>query len=105
VVHRVIWSPAAIEDVEAIAAFIARDSPRYAAAMVRKILSSTRQLREFPNSGPAAPEFEDPQIRHLVVTQYRVLYRVDGGVVTIATVVHTSQSFDSDVGRISGHRA
>lgn len=103
--HRVTWSPAAIEDVEAIAGFIGRDSSRYAAAIVRKIIRSARRLRKFPESGPMAPELEDPTIRHLLVAPYRIIYRVEGKTVTIATVVHTSQSFESGVGRLSGPRA
>jgi toxin ParE1/3/4 len=35
---RVSWSPEALEDVDAIAAYIAKDSPFYASAVVQKIL-------------------------------------------------------------------
>lgn len=42
--YQVKWSPRAIEDVEAIALYIAADSTAYAAAIVKKILETTRNL-------------------------------------------------------------
>ena len=46
-----MWSPRAIEDVEAIASFIAKDSVAYAAAVVQKILDTTGNLNKFPLIG------------------------------------------------------
>jgi toxin ParE1/3/4 len=51
--HKIIWSPAALEDVESIAEYIARDSEFYARAIVDKILARVRQLKEFPKTGSA----------------------------------------------------
>lgn len=42
------WSPEAIEDLESIAEFIARDSEYYARAVVTEILSVSKNVREFP---------------------------------------------------------
>jgi len=36
--YQVVWSSTAIEDVEAIATYISRDSAAYAAAVVQKIM-------------------------------------------------------------------
>ncbi|HEV2146237.1 MAG TPA: type II toxin-antitoxin system RelE/ParE family toxin [Longimicrobiaceae bacterium] len=98
--HRVVWSPAALEDVEAIAEYIARDSAQYAAAVVRKFRDTARSLREFPRSGRSVPEFEDESIREKLVYSYRLIYRIEAGLVTIAAVVHARQSFETGVGRL-----
>jgi toxin ParE1/3/4 len=42
--YSVVWSPNALDDVDEIAAYITRDSPTYAAAVVEKILDITRNL-------------------------------------------------------------
>ncbi len=89
--YAVVWSPRAIEDVDAIAAYIARDSPAYASAVVSKILDATRSLSTFPLSGRIVPEFDDEYIREKIVYSYRVIYRVEDDVVTIATVIHGKQ--------------
>jgi len=100
VAHRVAWSPAALEDVDSIAAYIARDSAHYAAAVVRQILSTSRQLADFPRSGRVVPEFEDESLRELLVSSYRLIYEVREETVTIAAVVHAKQSFSSGEGRL-----
>ena len=50
------WSPEAIEDIESIAEFIARDSEYYARAVVTEIISVSRNVREFPLIGRVVPE-------------------------------------------------
>ena len=46
--YEVVWSPAALEDVESLAEYIARDSEFDARAVVNKILDSARKLQGFP---------------------------------------------------------
>lgn len=65
--YSVVWSPRALADVDAIAAYIARDSPAYASAVVGKIVDATRSLSNFPLSGRVVPEFEDELIREKLV--------------------------------------
>ncbi|HEX2091914.1 MAG TPA: type II toxin-antitoxin system RelE/ParE family toxin [Longimicrobiaceae bacterium] len=96
--HRVVWSPAALEDAEAIASDIARDSTRYAATVARRLRDTARSLRDFPLSGRIVPEEES--IREKLVYSYRLIYRVQGEIVTIAAIVHGKQSFETGVGRI-----
>ena len=86
--HRVVWSPRAIADVEAIASYIASDSPSYAGAVVRRIVGLTRTVAEFPLSGRKVPEFEDESIRELIAYSYRVIYVVEQSEVVIAAVIH-----------------
>lgn len=103
--YRVEWSPAALDDVDAIAVYIGRDSSHYAATVVRKLIERARQLTDFPLSGREVPELQDQSIRQLVVYSYRIVYRVQTGTVTIAAIVHSTQSFEVGVGRISSPRA
>jgi plasmid stabilization system protein ParE len=87
---RVAWSPEALEDVEAIAAYIARDSAFYASAVVERMLATARNLAHFPFSGPITPEWNDETIRERLVYSYRLIYRVNAeeSTVTIAAVIH-----------------
>jgi plasmid stabilization system protein ParE len=85
---RVSWSPEALEDVDSIAAYIAKDSPFYASAVVQKILDAAQSLGEFPNIGPIVPEIGEPEFRERFVYSYRVIYRVTAEQVLIVAVVH-----------------
>jgi toxin ParE1/3/4 len=86
--YRVVWSPRAVEDLEAIAQYIAVDSNAYAAAVVKRILDIARHLSQFPYAGRIVPEFADENIREWFVYTYRIIYRIENRVVTIATVIH-----------------
>ena len=65
--YEVVWSPRAVEDVETIALYIAADSTSYAAAVVKKIVDTTRSLSRLPLSGRVVPEFGEENIREKLV--------------------------------------
>lgn len=86
--HRVVWSPRALADVQAIASYIAADSSSYASTVVRKILTSTRALTNFPRSGRMLPEVDDENLREVFAYSYRIIYRVEQDEVVVAAVIH-----------------
>jgi toxin ParE1/3/4 len=86
--YQVVWSPRAIEDVDNIATYIARDSETYASTVVSKILEATRGLANFSLSGRIVPEFGDETLREKLVYSYRIIDRVENTTITIATVIH-----------------
>ncbi len=88
---KLIWSPQALRDLEAIRDYIAADSPRYAALVVERIVVGAERVRSFPESGRVVPERNSPEIREVIVKPYRVVYRFRTGVVEIATVFRASR--------------
>ncbi len=89
--YRVTWSSKAIEDVDAIAAYIARDSSSYAAAVVRKILDTTRQLQQDPLAGSSIAESADSNLREELAYTYRIIYRIQAETVIVAAIVHSKR--------------
>jgi toxin ParE1/3/4 len=92
--YKVTWSPRAVEDLEAIAQFIAADSTAYAAAVIKTILNTTRNFSNFPFAGRIVPELADENIREWFAYSYRVIYRIQGEVITIAAIVHGRRFLD-----------
>ena len=86
--YQVAWSSAALEDIEAIASYISRDSVSYAGAVVRRVINSTRNLENFPFAGRIVPEFGLKSIREVFAYSYRIIYRIENETVTIAAVLH-----------------
>jgi addiction module RelE/StbE family toxin len=82
------WTQHARDDLRDIHAFIARDSPGAAEALVERLLTATERLAEFPESGRAVPEFPALSYREIIVSSYRVLYRLADNTVWITAVVH-----------------
>jgi len=94
--HRIVWSPRALADVEAIASYIAADSPFYAGSVVRRIVALTRMLEKFPFAGRKVPEFEDENLREVIAYSYRIIYRVEAAEVIVAAVIHGKRNLESE---------
>jgi toxin ParE1/3/4 len=92
---RLEWSPEAVQDIESIAEYIGRDSPRYAVAVVDKIVATGLKIERSPKAGRITPEFGLNAIRERSVFSYRIIYRICGDVVTIATVIHGKRMLDA----------
>lgn len=89
--HSVIWSKRALDDVDALAEYIARDSEAYARTVVQAIVGVGHRLRQFPFSGRIVREAREATIREIVVYNYRVIYRAQSEAVSVLAVVHGSQ--------------
>jgi toxin ParE1/3/4 len=85
---RVVFSPRAEADLEAIGDYVAMDNPEAATRLVRSLRERCLSLSEFPDRG--APFGK--AARALVLGNYLILYQVrsleDEVLVIIAAVVH-----------------
>ena len=91
-----VWSPEAIEDIEAIAAYIERDSPWYAKAVVSKFIEAAELIPEYPQLGRIVPELQDPDVRERLVHSYRVIYRLEENRAVVAAVIHGREDFQTE---------
>jgi plasmid stabilization system protein ParE len=85
-VKQLIWSPRAAADLEAIREHIAYDSELYAGLMVSRLVAAPGRLIQFPELGRIVPEYDQADLRELIVRPYRLVYRLRGEFVEIATV-------------------
>jgi toxin ParE1/3/4 len=92
--YKVVWSANAIDDVDAIASYIARDSISYAAAVVQKVISVTRNLAEVPLEGGMIREFGEPNFRQEFAYSYRIIYQVEDDLVTVVAIVPGKKLLD-----------
>ena len=74
---RLVWSPEAVEDIEAIAAYIERDSPHYARVVASRLVETAESIPDFPEIGRVVPEAGDPNLRERFVYSYRLIYRLE----------------------------
>ena len=89
---KVIWAPSALEDVNSIAEYIARDSVDQAALFVVRLFEATDRLQEFPLSGRVIPEIDNQSCREIIYGSYRIMYRLDDYEVWITGVVHGARN-------------
>src|ERR1700739_3504982 len=81
----------ALDDLEAIAEYIARDSRANASKVISKILAAAQVLDMFPNLGLVVPEYSDPALRQRIVLRYRLIYRIEADQITVLNIIHTKR--------------
>jgi addiction module RelE/StbE family toxin len=87
----VIWSAPALDDLDAIADYIALDNSRAASELVRRVFGHVDQLVEHPLSGPKVPELRGWRYRQISEPPCRVIYRFEKKRVYILHVVRAEQ--------------
>ena len=90
---KVIWAPAALQDVDAIAEYIARDSADQAALFATRLIEVTDRLADYPESGRIIPEIASPSCREIICGAYRIMYRLEGAEAWITGIVHGAQDW------------
>ncbi|MBN1472501.1 MAG: type II toxin-antitoxin system RelE/ParE family toxin [Syntrophaceae bacterium] len=93
---QVIWATSALDDVETIAEYIARDSVEMASLFVSRLFNATDRLQEFPFSGRIIPEINNPDCREVIYGAYRIMYRIEGNEVWITGIIHGARDWKSD---------
>ena len=86
--RRVGWTEAALEDLSAIAEYIARDSARYAGAFTREAFAASDTLTELASRGRVVPEFGDQAIREIFLGSHRLIYQITDERIFILGLVH-----------------
>lgn len=86
--REVRWTESAWGDLEEVGEYITRDSPHYAAAFIREVRDAARSLAYLAERGRTVPEFNDPTIRELFVSSYRLIYQVTEQAVFILGFIH-----------------
>ena len=84
----VTWTLQALDDLEAVCLYIARDAPRIAEMFAVRAFEVTDQLVEFPLSGRIVPEVSREDIREIFLHSYRIIYRFKSNEVEILTIHH-----------------
>ncbi|EGT3625645.1 MAG: type II toxin-antitoxin system RelE/ParE family toxin [Gammaproteobacteria bacterium] len=73
----VIWTEPALQELDAIAEYIALDNPAAASDLVKAVFDKTERLENFPKSGRIPPELPDSVYREVVIPPCRIFYRED----------------------------
>jgi toxin ParE1/3/4 len=74
-----IWTEPALQDLDAIADYIALDNPIAARDLVRRVFQHVEQLQSHPESGSVPPKLRrsSRRYRQIVEPPCRVFYRYD----------------------------
>lgn len=87
----VIWTETALEHLDEIYRYIARDSTLYAKRMVDRLTKRSMQIVNFPFSGREVPEYRLKQIRQVIEGSYRIIYYIKSDGIDVLAVLHCAQ--------------
>lgn len=95
----IIWSQASLDDIDAIAEYISRDSPYHAQRVVEALFELGDMIGEHPLSGRVVPELKNERVRERFLYSYRVLYEIGELGIEVLTVIHGRRLLESLVER------
>lgn len=87
------WTQVAADELDRAAAYIAADSPLYAAVFVQEVLTAAASLADFPKRGRKISGLGRHTLRQLVIGSYLLIYRVHKSHVQILALIHGSRDF------------
>jgi plasmid stabilization system protein ParE len=97
---KVLWTEAALGQLQTIYDHIARTSPDYALHLVDRLTRKSIQMATFPFSGRMVPEYELNELREVIEGSYRIIYliNVEESRVEVLALIHGSRDVLSPLG-------
>jgi toxin ParE1/3/4 len=85
---KVLWTDAAVAQLQAIHDYLAQTSPEYALRIVDRLTKRSIQIATFPSSGRMVPEYELDEVREVIEGRYRIIYLIESAQVQVLAVIH-----------------
>jgi len=89
-----LFSPMAVEDLDGILEYVARDKPAAAAQFLETLKEKCNTLARFPLLGASRDNLAE-RLRVFSVGNYAIYYRPEGETVRIERVLHGARDADS----------
>ena len=88
------WTKNSLEELDEIAKYISRDSPKFAKILVNQIFETARHLEQFPKLGRIVPEYNNPDLREIIYKNYRIVYLIKKEQLEIISIIHGSRKLN-----------
>jgi addiction module RelE/StbE family toxin len=95
--YNVLWSNIAENDLKNIIEYIGDDRPANASKILKNIKQKVSSLYTFPERGRIVPELRDQgilQYRELVISPWRILYRISENNVFALSVLDSRRNIE-----------
>ncbi|MBV9209216.1 MAG: type II toxin-antitoxin system RelE/ParE family toxin [Acidobacteria bacterium] len=90
---KVLWTDAALAQLQAIHDYVAQTSSEYARRIVDRLTRRSSQIAAFPFSGRMVSEYELNEVRQVIEGSYRLIYLIkeDENQIEVLAVIHSSR--------------
>ena len=83
---KLVWTHEALEKLVEIEEYISKDSPAKAEKFINQLIRRAESLSKNPHKGRIVPEFLIPELRELILKNYRIVYLLREDSIEIITV-------------------
>ena len=90
---RVVLSAQALQDLEQIGDWIARDNPVRAKSFVLELIGKAHGIADGPEQYPLVPRYAHQGVRRRIHGNYAIFYTVDAETVAVIHVLHGAQDY------------
>jgi plasmid stabilization system protein ParE len=91
----VVWSQEALDDIDAIADYISRDSPHHVQRVIEALFELSDTLAAFPRAGRGVPELANASVHECFLYSYRMIYEIHVERIDILAVIHGRRLLES----------
>lgn len=93
---KVHWTDRAKARLREIENHIAKDNPKAAKKVVRRLLLKSKQISEYPYSDRKVPQYQRDALREMLERPYRIIYNIRSDRIDVITVMHYRQLLPND---------
>ena len=87
---KVIWTKPALDDLDEIISYIAKDSAEVAIKQYERIKDSAIKIEKYPEQGRIIPELKNENIikyREIIITPWRLMYRIENQRILVLALI------------------
>jgi plasmid stabilization system protein ParE len=88
---KLLWTDAALDQLEAIRDYHAQTSPEYARRLAARVVNRSEQIMAFPHAGRMVPEYEIDEVRQVTEDSYRIIYLIKEEQIEVLAIIHTAR--------------
>jgi toxin ParE1/3/4 len=92
---KVVITDDALDDLEQIGDYIARDNPERARNFVAELIAKAQGLADMPERFPLVPRYADRGIRRRAHGAYLIFYRVEEARVAVIHILHGARDYEA----------
>ena len=98
---KVHFTTAAVEQLDGIYAYIAKDSVKYAQQVIDRIIEKANNVAMFPQGAAIVPEYSRHDVREVFAYHYRIIYLILPKQIDVLAVVHGAKPLPPKVEDLS----
>lgn len=91
---RLVFTSAAVADLDAIASWIAQDNPSRALGFVKELRAACFEIVDFPKSYPLVPRYAEFKIHKKAHGNYLIFYQIGMDAVEIIHILHGARDYE-----------